>query len=278
MFEWLEQEISDIQTPRFHVVDGPVNAKLREAVLHSDLPLPSSYREFVLRFGNARLYRRPKSDSFQIGVFAGPREVIQGDGQRIYSLGFHDGAKVYVKPSANSTKVCIFESEFGSEELVSNDFEEWLSESCAIIRSTYGKAKWCEIVRGPMPFTKEEQEIIESRRAICWQVLGIDAEGNHIFEITNASNRTLPVLTLGIRSKNRRLNGAILLEIGHIGSGQNGVAHAGCYKGLISPQEIEVFSLPDPRPEDRERYGEFTLSVGKGTKSGQKRSGSDLAL
>ena len=57
MFEWLDEEISQIKTPKFHLVDGPAPAELRQAVLSSEFPLPPSYREFVLRFGNAKLYR-----------------------------------------------------------------------------------------------------------------------------------------------------------------------------------------------------------------------------
>ncbi len=264
MFEWLEQEISAIETPRFHVVDGPVEAKLQEAIMHSRFPLPPSYREFVLKFGSAKLYRRTKSDSYRIGVFAGPREAILNDGTHIYHIGFHDGASVYVKPRSVSTELPIFEFESNSEEKVADNFEAWLRGSCAQARNTYGNEKWAEIVRGPEPFTVEEREVIEVRRAIQWRVLGIDAGGNHVFAVTNASRRALPVITVGARSSDRRLNGTVLLKIGHIVPGQTGIVLAGCYKGLISPHEIEVFALPDPQPEDRERYAEL-------------RSGSDSA-
>jgi hypothetical protein len=164
---------------------------------------------------------------------------------------------VYVKPQSSSTELPVFEFEAGTEEKVADDFEEWLRESCAHARNTYGKEKWAEIMHGPEPFTVEEQEVIEARRAIQWQVLGIDADGNHIFEVTNASGHALPVLTVGARSKDHRLNGAVRLKIGLIGPGQKGVVHADCYKDLVSPQEIEVFALPDPQPEDRERYDEL---------------------
>lgn len=257
MFEWLEQEISAIKTPRFHMVEGPADAILQEAVMQSSLPLPPSYRKFVLKFGNVKLYRRAQSDSHRIGVFAGPREAILSDGVRIYHLGFHDGASVYVKPGSSSTGVPVFEFESGSEEKVADDFEGWLRESCALARNAYGKEKWARIVRGPKPFTKAEQEVVEARRAINWRVLGVDAYGNHIFEVTNGSGRALSVITVGIRSLNGRLNGAVLLKIGHIGPGQTGTVHAGCYRGLVSPSEIEIFALPDPQPEDRERYAEF---------------------
>lgn len=264
MFEWLEQEISVIKTPRFHVVDGPAEARLQEVVRQSGIYLPPSYREFVLKFGNAKLYRRTQNDSYRIGVFAGPREATLDDGVRICYLGFHDGASVYVKPGSTSTELPIFEFESGSEEKVADDFEEWLRESCVQARNTYGKEKWAEIVSGPEPFTVQEQEVIEARRAIQWRVLGIDVDGNHIFEVTNRSGHALPVLTVGVRSKDRRLNGAVLLKIGEIGPGKTGVVHAGCYKGLVSPDEIEVFALPAPQPEDRERYAELEVAAGRG--------------
>ena len=92
--------------------------------------------------------------------------------------------------------------------------------------------------------------MIEARRRIQCRVLGIDAEGNHILEIINAGRRSLPALTMGLRSKDGQLNGAIRLNIKHIGPGQTAVLHADCYKNLVSPLEVEVFALPDPKPED----------------------------
>lgn len=256
MFEWLEREITAIRTPRFHVVDGPADPRQREAVMQSVLPLPLTYREFVLKFGNTKLYRTSRG-SYRIGVFAGPREGTHDDGTRICQIGFHDGAKVYMKRGAGSAEGAVFESEADTEEKVADRFEEWLMGACAHARSQYGREKWEEILRGPEPFTPEEQEVIEARRHIHWRVLGIDTDGNHIFEVTNGGGRTLPVLTVGVRSRNGRLNGAIRLKIGHVGPGQTAVLHADCYKDLMPPDEIELFSLPDPQPEDRDQYWEF---------------------
>jgi hypothetical protein len=257
MFEWLEREISEIKTPRFHLIEGPTEVKLKEAVLKSDLRLPPSYREFVLKFGNAKLYRRAQNDSYRIGVFAGPREGTLSDGTNVYHLGFHDGASVYVKPSFESTELPIFEFEEDSEEQVAENFEEWLMESCTRARNAYGKETWAEILSGPKPFTLEEREIIDARRLIRWRVLGIDPGGDHIFEVTNTGRRALPALTVGVRSKNGRLNGAVRLNISHVGPGQTDLLRASCYKDLIPAEEIEIFALPDPKPEDRAQYWEF---------------------
>lgn len=256
MFEWLENEISQVRTPQFHMVDGPANANLRKAVIESNLPLPPSFKEFVLKFGNAKLYRNAPNGSYRIGVFAGPRDAILNDETHVFHLGFHDGAKIYVKPVSYLAELPIFEFE-EEEEKVADNFEEWLIVSCASARKSYGNEKWAEIMRGPEPFTVEEQELIEARRRILWRVLGIDAARNRIFEVTNTGIRALPVLTVGIRSKDGRLNGAVLLKIGHIGPGQTAILHIDCYKDLMPPAEIEAFSLPDPQPEDRERYEEL---------------------
>jgi hypothetical protein len=164
--------ILTIRTPRFHLVDGPAEGALRDAVLQSDLLLPLSYKEFVFKFGNAKLYRRSRNDSYQIGAFAGPREASLNDRMCIYHVGFHSGASVYVKPESNSTQLSIFEFKAGSEEKVADDFEEWLTESCAHARGTYRKKKWAEILRGPEPFTAEESERSlrqgDEFNGVCW--------------------------------------------------------------------------------------------------------------
>lgn len=256
MFEWLELELSLIKTPRFHLIEGPADLKLAELVTQSSLPVPSSYKQFILKFGNAKLYRTART-SYRIGIFAGPREATLHDGTHIYHLGFHEGASVYVKPESSPGDFPIFEFEDKSEERVAKSFEEWLAASCTLARNKYTKGKWAEILRGPNLFTPEEEEIIETRRRIRWQVLGIDADGNHIFEVTNAGSRSLPLITIGLRSKDRRLNGAVRLNIRHVGPDQTAVLHAACYKNLVPPEDIEVFALPDPQPEDRDYYYEF---------------------
>jgi hypothetical protein len=258
MYEWLEKEISAIKTRGFHQVDGPADSKLREAVLQSTLSLPESYRAFVLKFGNAKLYRTA-DHAYLLGVFAGPRSKALRGGSAIYEIGFHDGAKVCVRPAVNSRGFQLLEIEASSKSLISEDFEEWLERSSDSARRSYGTEKWQEILLGPAPFTAEEEEVIEARRQIRWRVVGTDPSGDKVFEVTNGGNRTIPVLTVGLRSRNGRLNGEVRLKIGHVRPGHTAQLHASCYKDLMSPDEIEAFALPDPTPEDRDYYGEFGI-------------------
>ncbi len=254
MFDWLEREISEIKTPRFHLIDGPAPQILRESIIRSPMPVPASYKQFVLRFGNAKLYRNGRT-SYTIGVFASPKETTLIDGARIWHLGFHSGASVYIKPECGLDK--IFEFEDGVEEQTGKDFSRWLSATSHAARESYGAKKWAEIVRGPAPFTREEEDRIEARRQIEWKLLNLDSDGDYLFEISNNAQRSLPTLTVGVRSKDGRLNGAVRLDIRHIKPGQKAVLKVDCYKNLAPPEEIEVFSLPEPRPEDRDYYREL---------------------
>jgi hypothetical protein len=225
---------------------------------NSLLQVPPSYKQFVETFGNSKLYRHSRN-GYVIGVFAAPRETTAKDGTPIYHLGWHNGASVYLKPKPDSAQLPIFEFE-EVEETVGATFEGWLAQACGRARSSFGKRKWAEILRGPQAFTEAEKAVVESRRLFEWKVVGLDSAGNHIFEVKNASQRTLPVLTLGIRSKDGRLNGAVRLDTRHIPSGQRALVHMDCYKDLVPAKEIEVFGLPDPQPEDREYYQEFRES------------------
>ena len=257
MYEWLEQEIAAIHTPRFHLVDGPAEAGMEEIILHSGLPVPASYMQFVLKFGNAKLYRDVRHNSYEIGVFAAPRVSTLGDGTRLYHVGFHDGASVYIKSGENLDTLPIYEFEAGGEDCVADDFEDWIKESCDKARQKFSEAEWTRILLGPTPFSAREEEVIKARRSIQWHVRGIDLEGNHIIEVTNAGTKELPVLKVGVRSKDGRLNGAALLKIAGLGPGETTVLHMDCYRGLKKPEELELFTLPDPQPEDRLLYPEL---------------------
>jgi len=258
MFEWLEQEIAQIKTPRFHLVDGPAPYNLREAMMSSGLSVPQSYKEFVLQFGNCKLYRIG-GDSYHICVYAGPRRDSLPDGRRIIEIGHSEDARVYIEDNViYDANMSIYEYD-GKSRLIASNFCEWLVEACDYARSRYGREKWLEILHGPAPFNEGELRIIEARKMYRWKLLGIDLQGNHIFEIINASALTLPVLTIGIRLKNKRLNGSIFLPVGHIPPGGRERIIDACYKGLVPAEDIEAFDLPDPTPEDRDSYRELAI-------------------
>jgi hypothetical protein len=263
MFEWLLDEMAKVKTRRFYVVDGPLPADKRELVQRSGLPVPPSYKDFVLRFGNAKLYRM--GSQYRVQVFAGPRPEETEEGEVRLHFGRTDEAAVYFKESllAPGEESPVFEWQYGKgiEKQTADGFNEWLRKECAWARRTYTKKRWQEIEKGPPPFSDQEKRIVEARRKFRWRVLGISNNSDIQFEVHNGSDMVLPFLSVGIRGKRRgtdgTLNGGVWLPVGTVFPGQTAVIDKDCYKKWVDPRDVEVFEEPDPEPEDRDRYWEF---------------------
>jgi hypothetical protein len=257
MFDWLELELSTIKTRRFHVVDGVADPALRAAVEESEAPVPVSYKDFVLRFGNAKLYK--KHGYYIVGVLAGPVEEQSRDGESLYRIGHYQSSNAYFKASLlrGEEEAPVFEGQDGRLIEVADSFEAWLAKRHKAARGKYNKRQWAEIVAGPPPFTPEEHRIVEARRRFTCGAVGVTPEGKFLFEVHNGSGMTLPFLSIGVRWKDNSLQGGIWLPVSHVRPGQTAIVEHEGYKGMADPSGVEVFVLPDPEPEDRERFWEF---------------------
>ncbi len=130
------------------------------------------------------------------------------------------------------------------------------------VRKQYEKREWEAIENGPPPFTQEEQAVVEARKRFRWRVVGISPNGDLRFEVHNGSDMVLPYLFLGVRGTLRPpntgpLHGGARLPVGPVRPGSTAIIEYECYKKLVAPENVEVFDLPDPGPEDREYYWEF---------------------
>lgn len=259
MFECLEQELAEIRTKRFHVVDGPASDAFREAVLASPLPAPPSYVEFVLRFGNAKLYRMTGLDLYWLGVFAAPYDVESRAGEPLLYIGGHDESCAYLKEKTlvPGAEAPIFESTEARIRKAADSFEEWLTARAARARRRYNRKEWAEVLRGPPPFTAEELAVVEARHQFTWHVVGVTPAGEIMYEVCNRSGRRLPFLSIGIRGRIGTLQGGVWLPVGHIGPGQKAVVAKETYRDQLDPSDVEAYPLPDPEPEERARYWEF---------------------
>ncbi len=257
MFDWLEHELSTIRTRRFHVVDAAADPSFRAAVAGSEAPVPASYRDFVLRFGNAKLYR--KGGYYMVGVLAGPVEEQSQEGEILYRIGHYQSSNAYFKLSLlrGGEESPVFEGNEGRMVEVADGFEEWLKKRCKAARGKYSKQEWAAILAGPRPFTSDERTIIEARRRFTCRVVGVTREGKLLLEVHNGSGMILPFLSLGVRWKDQSLQGAIWLPVSQVRPGQTAVVEHQVYKGIVGTWAIELFVLGDPEPEDRERFWEF---------------------
>ncbi|MDB5391341.1 MAG: hypothetical protein JWM11_6987 [Planctomycetaceae bacterium] len=263
MFEWLDEEMNRIKTRKFHLVDGPASDELRRAVESCDFPLPPSYREFVLRYGNAKLYHR--SSNWLVQVFAGPREAESDQLEPLIHFGRTETSLAYFKESllVEGKEAPVFEWRHGQRvQQTADSFEDWLQTKRDLARKRYKKKEWEAIEKGPPPFTDHERSIVEARKQLRWRVVGVAPNEDLRFEIQNESTMILPYLSVGIRGKLRPpktgpLNGTAYLPVMSIRPGETKVVEFDCYKKFITPEETEVIALPDPEPEDRDQYWEF---------------------
>jgi hypothetical protein len=214
MYDWFEQMLTEVRTPRFFAVDGPAQADLRAAIASDELGLPDSYKQFVLQFGGAKLFHR--GNGYLIEVFGGPRRIrVEGIGNLI-QFGRTDLAPSYfVEDELSEGKECPvyeFDKEQGLHQ-VAEGFGSWLRETCRSARSLYDAKSWAQVRLGAAPFTAEELAIVEARKRFLWRVIGINPENEVLFEVTNNSSRTLPYLSIGIRRRGEFLADGPLLGI-----------------------------------------------------------------
>jgi hypothetical protein len=263
MFEWLQDEMTKVKTRKFFLVDGPLRPDKRELVERSKLLVPPSYTSFVLKFGNAKLYRGAV-DQYRVEVFAVPRAIHSQEHEPLLYFGRTDRSRAYFKEDllVPGSETPVFE--WRHEQAIhqtGTGFEEWLRKKCEWARRTFTKKEWRAIEKGPLPFNDQEQAIVEARRKFRWRVVGISSTGGIQFEVHNGSDVVLPFLSVGIRGKRRgtdaTLNGGVWLPVGSVLPDQTAVIEKDCYKEWVDPQNVEAFEAPDPEPEDRDRYWEF---------------------
>lgn len=258
MFDWLVDEMARINTRKFHVVDGQLSHEQRELVEQLELAVPPSYEQFVIQFGNAKLYRQ--GSVYLVQVFAVPANAQSEDGETLLHFGRTDMALAYFKksllvPGAESP-VFEWRHEQGLQQTASG-FEEWLKAECEAAKKLFKKKQWEAIEKGPPPFTEQEQAVVDARRKFRWRVVGVAGNGDLQFEVHNGSDMVLPFLSIGVRGKNGKVNGGVWLPVSSVLPGQTHMIEKDCYKDLIPPDEVDAFEQPDPEPEDRDRYWEF---------------------
>jgi hypothetical protein len=265
MFDWLAREIAEIKTNKFHKIDGPISPENRALVERSVLAVPPSYKQFVVRFGNANLYRS-SSGVYLVRVFAVPSEE-EKDGEALHYFGRTDKSLAYFKDSllAPESESPVFESYHNvGLRKTADGFEEWLQKKSTAARRAFKKQDWESIVQGPPPFDDRERAIIEARRQFRCRVVGVTGAGEIQFEVINESSAILPFLSVSIRGKSRvdgsLFEGEIAIPTDHILPRAKSVVVRDCGKEWIDAKEIEANVEPDPGPEDRKFYWEFRAS------------------
>jgi hypothetical protein len=202
-------------------------------------------------------------------VFAGPREAESGQSEALIYFGRTENSLAYFKETMLTAgeEAPVFEWRHNQGlRRTADSFENWLKTKCDSARKRFKIQEWKAIENGPPPFTAHEQAVVQARKQFRWRVVGIAPNEDLRFEIHNGSIMTLPYLSVGVRGTLRPpnigpLNGGAYLPVATIHPGETKTIEFDCYKKHISPNDTEVFELPEPKPEDREQYWEFRTLV-----------------
>jgi hypothetical protein len=257
MHEKLLAEIAATKTRKFYVINPGTKNVSTCMQLHYICGLPFSYTRFLEELGDSRLFR--DGNGYIVGVHSIFLETELAKGRTLLHFGHRGSANAYFDRTLLKDETTpVFESSSGGLRQVANGFSHWMEKALSYARKQYSREEWRKIVNGPLPFNAKELSIVEARKKFKWVFVRNGRNGKAIFEVTNGSKLVLPYLSLGLRHQRGLFEGCVWLKTANIVPGESGLIEHDCYSELAPLEEMEIFDLPDPEPEDRTRYWEFS--------------------
>ena len=243
-YSWFELEIAAVPWRTFYILDKEsdhVGVTRRSY----DLKLPKEYVQFLERYGEARLFRRLKSDSHFLTVLNPiPKPECGGPGTFLIG-GYWLEGNAYILNGESG----IYAWSSGKLRQVSVNFDEWFRSCFRKAKRGIKKEQWELLRKPPMPFSQTEMRLA---RALCrYQFTKLDVEPNKNvkIEISNKSIETLEWVKMGVSAPT--LKGAIELAVSGLEPGTSKIISQDCYKDMVPPETVFLFPFPEPTPEDR---------------------------
>ncbi len=214
---------------------------------------PPSYIDFLTRYGGVKLFR--EGLGYLMTVLPNPVMLDDDEYGDLLRFGSYDDSYCYFSPTSmkpnEETPVYILDD--GELVMVASSFSEWFSLCATELLSRYPSMRDGEAVAA---FSEQEQLIVRSRKQYQWHITGC-TDKFVVVNITNASDTTLDCITLGVRSIDRRVNGAVKVDVRDLAVGMSKDTSLDCYSDLVDPFQVELYNLPDPTPGTRSMYFEF---------------------
>jgi hypothetical protein len=256
-YSWFQSEIAKVKWPTFHVLKHNVTVESLAELGHTEDTLPGDYLSFLLQFGEARLFRVLDSRGSYLTVES-PKKLAAETTVPMLRVGGYwlDGDVYLIQEDCG-----IFKRYGRRPRKIADDFASWFRKSVARAKKLYSKAEWQMLQQSPNPFTPQEQRIAEAIAKYRFKLVGVAPNGDAIIEVHNGSKETLDCVEVGIMSK--RLEGAVQLDVHEIKPGETKSITRECYKQQVPAEEITLFNLPTPTPEDRQVFEELRLLNGK---------------
>lgn len=261
MYAWLHAEIGSIRTRGFHVLlpDVHIDFQIKNRSNFSS----SGYSVFLREFGWVQLYRHPAdgSNGPLVSVYPLRKSRIQNlDGKNLIEFGYRSNTSALFDLDSlhDQGESPVFSVRGRNIHVEFDGFADWLYSSCEWARSKFSNKRWEQIEQGPKAFSENECLIVEARKQFEWRHVGFAENGDAVFEVKNGSSINLPYLSIGVQGVDQsKLIGGAWLDVSKINPGEAGLVMHGCYKEILSPEEVEFFDKLNPIPETKGRYWEF---------------------
>lgn len=258
-YAWIHEELAQIHTNKFFVFDKDVDESAIRKLEEQFGILPDDYKSFLLSFGGSRFFRKYDSSngSYVVDVLAKPCWYRGRNSPSIIFGGYGEMVSLFPKKEGSPKfENEVLEGHVLGGRFIASSFDEWLKKRFESARKSYSKKRWELVLKGPAPFTEQEQQIVDAIPLFTFQIVGIARNKDLKIKVHNGSKIRLPYLSVGVHVPGC-MYGGIYLKVGDIAPGETRIVQQDAYKDLYPPKKVELFREPLPDPSERPFYGEL---------------------
>lgn len=262
-YEWLHDLRNRIERAKFLVFE-PISPMALEAFESGIGPLPDAYREFLLTFGEARLFRSFISDSYELTVEAPSHIDTQEVSSQIVRVG-RSGTETALYVWQNGSlhgKGSLYGIYQGHMREIASSFEQWLEQGRHRARSQYSRKEWAQVLAPVLPFTEEEQRVVDALAQFRFHQVGLSDQGGLVVEVKNDSPIQLPWIPVKMKwlwGDGSLGTGAGIIPTSKLKPGEARLTEvSNTYKDAgVKPEQIELIAHPPILPDDRPFYQDW---------------------
>jgi hypothetical protein len=262
LYHWLDEAILAVKTPKYFELGPPSECGDLSEFEAKNGALPEEYRGFLLNYGPTKLFRERQHGWHELQVYRLPDIAYEEETHtfaEIARVGDTFAYFVIERGAGRFDDIVLEHSSTGGIRTTGRTFSSWLMWRFKRERKGIKKAEWDEILRGPAPFTAEEEQIVRARSQFRVRKVGSDEKNNVILEVHNGSERTLQYLTVFLKGASPNdFGGRSPVYVGNIPPGVTKTLPVAFYKDFVYADSVVVRQGYPPGPEDRYIFYELT--------------------
>jgi len=259
MYNWLRDAIREVAVPKFHLVGEPCKPVDAEYILNASLEVPVSYKNFIVEFQYAKLFRDGLKH-YRIDIWPDPIFYESEKYGGLTCIGKYEMGYVYFNFDEldKGKDVPVYEW-YGMSGIrkAADSFPDWIEIKYRNARRKYKSKEWKKLLVPLPPFTEHEQTIIAARHQMKWELVRVEDNLDRVIRVTNMSNIVLPFLTLDINRADGSNIGGKFVPISDLLPGETKEYRFSLYEEYPDHAEQQLADRRDPEPGEQEFYWEF---------------------